>query len=173
MSNASIEYQKVVDIGQDKNGRIWIGYDKSLCFIENNKLIDFHPSQNKVPSLKGKEIKYIYLDHQQRFLVAAENGLFLFDEEKEKFKFIYQPKDGFIKSYHSTKKNEVWVGTNEGLIIFSNNGDLKFQNGINYSGKILGSSIETIVEDKNGIIWVGSIRAVSYTHLTLPTIYSV
>jgi len=161
MSHSSYEHQKIIDIEQDKHGRIWVACEQKLCYIENNQLKDFVPNPDKKSTLNGQVIKLLHLDPQQRFLVATKKGLYLFDEQSGNFQLKYPTADAEIKSYLSTSQNGVWIGTTKGLISFANNEDLHFQNGVNYTGKVLGSTIKSIVEDKNGIIWIGAIRGLA------------
>ena len=159
ISKSSFDDQEILTIEQDKHGRIWVGSKKKLSYIDENQLKDFVPNQGEKSPLSGQIIRLLHLDPQQRFLVATEKGLYLFDEQTGNFQLMYQTDE--IRSYLSTSKNRTWIGTKEGLISFSNNHDLHFQNGINYTGKVLGSAIRTMVEDKNGIIWIGGMRGLA------------
>ena len=161
VSKPSFEDQEIIDIQQDKHGRIWVGCKDNLCYIDGDQLKDFVPNQEKKSLLDGQIIKLLYLDHQQRLLVATEKGLYLFDDQTGNFQLKYQTGDSTIRSYLSTSEKETWVGTNKGLIYFAKNNDLDFQNGIKYTGKILSSTIRSIIEDRNGIIWVGAIRGLA------------
>jgi len=169
-------------ITQDHTGALWVGSDKGISsanVIEeddgNVKLI-FNNLNNDPVFLqdKGGEIvtKIIY-DKRKLLWIGTEQGLIVYDMNQKKFyKFRNDPEiphtisSNKITALFLDQQGNVWVGTDKGLnkilikdIKLNSNNRLIFKHYYNEPGNensISSNKINSISQDREGNIWIGT-----------------
>lgn len=159
-------YSAIEDIIEDIKGNIWIatwggGLHQFLPEQEKFRHYEhFDPSAKKNLWIRAIEP----LNDSQLLLGTIGDGLLIFDIPTETFKEInFYPEgkaDGFrrIPDLAIVEENELWIGTEEGLIIF----DLETKNShlvSNSGGKdqsILSKYINRLFQDNHGGVWIAA-----------------
>ena len=173
---------KIFKLLEDEQGNIWLFHHKKVNanFLAGDYIeaIDiFNPKTEQVisfDSLFGDKAPFNFedllvlksVDAQNRLWLATEDGaIYLF--QSGEFTKIYEQPETLFEYITVVENDEIWLGWDEQLIK------------INFKGKVIEkhSLPETLMGvwiGENRQLWLAtSSKTVSYTHLTLPTIYSV
>lgn len=180
--NPQFQYPKF--IFEDSKNNIWIGSDDGIgIFIPKiNKLINL--PLNKLPS---KYVKCILQDATQNIWIGTDEGLAKLAGEKllrytlENFDKIelefIQSQEGkpnslvnhYVKSLTIDKEKNLWVGTDEGISILSEEKIAKkdyhfinLQYDENKPHSLSNNYCKSLFTDYRGIVWVGTGSGVSY-----------
>ena len=171
----------VYEIMMDRKGRIWLAtkgqglvmlkpenkdYSKfEIRFFTNNKDNKYSLSNNKLYDL--------YEDKNGKIWIASyDGGVMLLDESGDDFRFLHAGNDmsGYpiescsrVRSIEGDKKGNIWVGTTNGFIVFSDGFDnvknIKFYHysrDIQTKNDMFSSDIYDILCDSKGRIWLGT-----------------
>ncbi|TZF82782.1 response regulator [Pedobacter sp. BS3] len=161
-------------IYQDKSGVLWIGTSKGLKILERTpkgySFRSFLHSAADPGSISGNEITTIAEDRQGNLWVGTKNaGLNIFDRKTGNFLHVkYQP--GNTKSLSSdvirkivVDKNtgHLWVATINGLNYLDpvNKSVVCYKNDSENPNSLSNNSIHDIYQDKNGVLWIGTMYA--------------
>lgn len=172
--SSSIGYRAVWSMCEDKLGNLWVGTLAGLdkFDIQSGKFIHFRNDPADPNSISDDHINCMYLDNQD-LLIGTWNGLNKFSLNKinnsdinnsipgsAKFKRYYLDRIGLRGTYPSRveaifkdRNGIFWIGTQGGLVIFDPVREhFKGYSGNEYNGLLKGG-INSIIEDKSGIIW--------------------
>jgi len=150
-------------IAEDKNGTLWAGtyWDGLLYFNpKTGKKGIFKHDRNNAKSISSNVINSIFKDRSDRLWITTENGLNLYNPEKDDFTRITR-QDGMPSnvsySILEDNENQLWISTAGGLVSFDPK-DQKMQvytkanglpsNQFNYS---------SAYKDEDGTLYFGSV----------------
>ncbi len=133
---------------QDKSGRIWVGVDGKLSYLEKDQLVEY-PYNYKIKNTLRK----IFPADDGGLFLAGSNGLWYVNGDI--VKRIPSPADkkaDNVYSYLKDKKGVEFVGTIHGLYVIENGRIIKYKkNGIEINNPVF-----FIFQDQGGIFWIGS-----------------
>ena len=135
-------------VHQDKKGRIWVGADNKLLYLNNNLLTEYVPYNNP-----NTTIRKIFSDNLDGIYVAGSTGLWhVHDYKVERIPSPHDKKADNVFAYYRSKKGDEFVGTINGLYVIENGIIVKYKkNGIEISNPIF-----FIFQDKDQNYWIGS-----------------
>lgn len=110
------------DIVKDKNGIIWVGANSGLYMInlKNNSVSSFRNNPGNSNSLMSNWIFDLYVDRHNRLWIGTGNkGLCYFDSKTETFHQIKGISNEFIHCMTEDEFGRLWIGTEWGLNIYS------------------------------------------------------
>ncbi len=137
---------------EDSDQNIWIGtHDEGLCRFDGQAFQYFN-EKNGLPS---NQVRVIHEDDRERLWIGTRNGLCYYNGSK----FVSGIDLGILGnvgviSACPMKDGSIWFGTNgQGIYVFKNGSveNLTVQN-----AGLLSNYARTILEAKNGDIWIGS-----------------
>lgn len=176
-ANRGLQQLNIKTLFEDKKGNIWIGTQGGGVSILDFAADTFqhHLSNYGDPtSLSNDEILFIFEDSKARIWVGTENGLNLFDPERERFhRFIHDPKNPnslselAALSMVEDLQGRIWVGTWAGgvnLLIPPEKGHSKFDYTFRSfkkehrkgKGKLSSNNIWTLALDSIGNVLLGT-----------------
>ncbi|TQV80001.1 ligand-binding sensor domain-containing protein [Aliikangiella coralliicola] len=177
----SLSADGVTKILQDSDGEIWIGtyqaginrLDRKSGTFKRYRLDETGKSENGNGVLKSENI-YNFIEDDEGYLWLATDGggISRLDKNTEEFQsFMNNPQDpeslsGNIASFiYQDSKGRIWVGTQGNGLNRWEPGDRRkglnrfkhytIENGLN------SSTVNGIVEDTNGHIWISTVKGVS------------
>ncbi len=180
----------IKSVFEDSEGFVWAGcWGSGLVRFNptNNNYDIFINDENNPNSLSYNDVWAIYEDSKKNIWIATNGGgLNLFDRKEQKFYRLFSNQTdssglssnsiySICESKSLTDKNNanevvLWIGTSNGLdkLVFDNSNKINKQNQLivnikHYSTKdgLLNNSIKSIVEDKNGNLWLGTSNGLS------------
>lgn len=149
----------VHEICKDKYGRLWVGTEDAglnQVDLKTGRIKHFTPGQGP-GSISYRNIHGLLADGDKLWIGTYEHGLDVMDLKTEKVIRHYEAAKNassftsdFIVSLYKTREGDILVGTWNGLFRYNPATDdftaLPFFN----------KPIQSILEDKNGTLWVGS-----------------
>lgn len=139
---------------QEKNGKIWVGTNRKLFYLENNKLVEF-----KYNNLLNNNIRKIFAAPDSGIYITGMNGLWYINNKQVK---QLGSEDSLINrnvfSYYKNRAGEEFVGTMNGLFHIDNGKIVKY----NKYGIDIKTPIFFIFQDKKMNYWLGSNNGVYY-----------
>jgi len=148
----SEKFPTITAIHQDMAGRIWVGADRQLLYLQDGELIEykkFTPDKNT--------IRRIFSADDGGILIAGREGLWhIHNDIIEK---IPSPLDRMIDnvfSYYKDTKGNKFVGTINGLCIIENDSIVKFRK----KGVEIDSPLFFIMQDREENFWLGSNKGI-------------
>lgn len=159
----------VTVIKEDPDRNIWLGTKDGLNYLirETGQIISYF-AQPGPGHLSSSSITDLTFCKEGYLWIGTKNGLNRFDPYTNWFEPYYLLSKGitehlaspnYVTSLHNDKNNDLWVGTQEfGLYLF-NKSSKQFNNLANYIGDASifhSNTIGDIIEDQNGLIWIGT-----------------
>ena len=150
----TISNNYIVDIVEDSDGYIWVTTINGLNRIDvNTNSIKRYYSDPKKGNLSNDNLWEIIFTSNNQLIVTSVNGVSIYDKKTDSFKRILNNGElpsQFIYSIHEDKNQNIWVGTDKGLVKFDKNLTKIFD----YSEKIKSSEVYRIRHDDSNNIWV-------------------
>ena len=172
----SISNSQVLSILEDRAGTLWIGTDGGGLNKFNRDKENFTRymhNPNDSTSLSNNAVWSIYEDRAGTIWIGTfAGGINKLDRNKNKFiRYIYNPEDpgslsfNTVISFCEDSKGNLWIGTlggglNKLSMAERNNINpdfIHFRHDPNDSRSLSSDRVTRILEDKNGIIWVGTL----------------
>lgn len=166
---STLSSNQITAIIKDKDNKMWVGTEHGLNLLdeEENTIKRFSPNQHPHNLLKST-ITCLASDSTGSVWVGTPSGVFRCQIPNHTFEWIPiinspvdQPtsQSQYIQTIFVDNQNQVWAGTKEaGLFIFDP--DLKqFTNTENITQNaslFRSSSIMTMIQDQNGLYWIGA-----------------
>lgn len=156
----------------DRQGNLWILTANALHLFNREKG-DFEQFQhNNNPQNLTSEFDNspIYEDSQGQLWVGTKAGLFQFSKDTRTFTHIANKEalsgaSNRIISIFEDSKEQLWVGTENGLFRYNtDNKSCQLYRNSRQGNAILGSIVEFIGEDHDGVLWVGTDVALNILH---------
>ncbi|HEX8060085.1 MAG TPA: two-component regulator propeller domain-containing protein [Cyclobacteriaceae bacterium] len=111
-------------IGEDAEGRIWVGTDSGLNMIVpgNDKITQYFNNEKDDTSIANNVVDDILSDKDKHLWFATAGGLCRYEESSNSFK-VYREKQGLpnnmIRAILEDGSGQLWVSTNKGLSKFN------------------------------------------------------
>jgi ligand-binding sensor domain-containing protein/AraC-like DNA-binding protein len=139
----------------DMNDNLWISFMTGYvdCFSREN-FTHFNPSNG----LEGDKINAIVEDHSGNLLFASrEKGIFSFRDDRFSRYPINGLDDRYIITMYLDHNEDLWIGTNKGLLQVSEKGTARYggSHGLSHD------YITVITEDSEYNLWIGTLRGLN------------
>ena len=154
----SISDNYIIDIAEDKNGRIWISTINGLTRIDTDKdEIKNYYSEKDNGNLLNSNRWRLLTTKEGKLIVFGINGVNLYDEEKDTFNSIALKENNLntavIYSEEEDSNGHIWVGTDKGLVELDKNLNLIKS----YEDTIGEVEVYNRYDDLKGNLWVCSL----------------
>lgn len=151
---------KYVEMGvQDKNGFLWFATYDGLVRFDGYNYKTFKPRESDSSSLEVKMLLSLDVDENNDIWIGSSQGISVYYQKSDKFKnYNFLSKDYLFKnkSVSSVKvsENYVWIGTEEGLILFNHvtNTSKLLEENIIVSRLLVHDGLVYACTDKKGIL---------------------
>lgn len=147
----------VLKLSQDNNV-IWLGtYGNGVNYFNRELNQFFSLVLPDIPDVEQplKVMSLLEDDHLRLWIGTQANGLYLYDLHTKKIQHFQLPDNArFVRNIFQDKYRRVWIGTSKGCYIY--NETTNFLELVRYPEELMSNSIGSIIEDKNGLIWVGT-----------------
>lgn len=121
-ANEDIGRRAVTSIVKDSNNQIWMGtYGGGLKKYDGISVKSFKHDLSNAAALSSSVVNSLLIDHNEALWIATNNGLNLFNEEKEAFN-VYNPKNKNLAIHALAIHDDtnILVGTHQdGMYIFN------------------------------------------------------
>jgi ligand-binding sensor domain-containing protein/signal transduction histidine kinase len=153
----------VYAIAQTPDGFLWVGTQIGLNRYDGYGFRVFSFLPGDPASLSNNWVKALLSDHTGTLWVGTSHGLNRYQKESEGFIPYLAGKednsslaDNNIWSLFEDAEGVLWVGTNNGLSRYDRAKDTFVSYQIPAPENILGNAINTMVEDRQSNLWVGT-----------------
>jgi signal transduction histidine kinase/ligand-binding sensor domain-containing protein/DNA-binding response OmpR family regulator len=160
-----LSQSSVIAIHQDVIGQMWFGTRDGLNKYDGNKFTIFRNNPKDSTSISNNDILSIQEDISGNLWIGTYNGLNCYNPITNTFKQYFHSNNE--KSLCNNTiwdikeiKNEIWIGTSSGLSIY-NKTTKKFTSLFHSSRNQLSipnNFVLSILETKNGAIWIGTAK---------------
>lgn len=172
---------------KSKDGKLWFASTEGL-FVYNPKTEtakQFKNDQKKPDEIQRKGVSAVFEDKNEMIWIVAENYLSkMTDREKGIFKHYRladNPRNNFTNRcvIYEDNKNQLWLGTKDGLLVFDKNKELfyGYQNNPEIPNSLSNNQVNAIFQDPlkpDVFLWIGTsgglnlfdISKQSFTHYT-------
>jgi PAS domain S-box-containing protein len=141
------KYTSTTAVTEDKSGRIWVGADRTLLYLQDDKLIEYKEFND------CNTIRKIFRGDDGGIYICGLEGMWFIDKNIRKK--IPSPADRRAESvyaYYKTKTGTEFVGTKNGLYVIQNGRIEKF----NKNGIEINNPVFFIIQDNEHNYWLGS-----------------
>ena len=142
-------------IASDGKGRVWFSFeDAGVGYLKNEKFIPV--DTNAI----GTDVRNIHVDQTGRVLASSGNGVFVFNEAKQKFEQLSIPQLKNISPSYivSDQQNNLYIATyGEGLYTIKNN----VITHLTPDDGLIDFYIRSLYFDSKGSLWASSISGAS------------
>ncbi len=144
----SEKYPTITVVFQDQKGRIWVGADTTLLYLENNKFVDFKPFNKQ-----NSNIRKIFSNGKGGIYLTGSNGLWEIQDDKvTKIPSNTGTAADNVFSYYKDDKGVEFVGTINGLHVIEEGKIVKY----NKQGITINNPLYFIFQDKERKYWLGT-----------------
>ncbi|MBA7524052.1 Sensor histidine kinase RcsC [subsurface metagenome] len=160
LNNAkSIGNVSIQDLALYNKNELWVGTDQGI-YIYHQQTDDF----SKFPLLEQKAITCLYPDQHEIIWIGTSTGLFQYNlSDSTLFSFLHDPdnsssiSNNSIRTLYKDSDNNTWIGTMDGLNLYdeSTYSFIPYMN-TDQPGCISGKDVWSVIEDKQGRIWIGT-----------------
>ena len=178
----SIQGHIIKNLFEDQEGLIWISFSTGGLSYYNPKTEKFYNFQalpNVINCLSDNTVNTIFEDKNNNLWIGTNNGLNKFIRKDNSFKqYFHSHSDtnslinNVILSMCEDSENNILIGTEAGLSILKNKKQnfisLILQKNNEFEPTTSGSSVQTILQDKNGVYWLGTRNHGVFYSLSLP-----
>lgn len=148
---------EVRNLYQDSEGYVWISTYNGLVRYDGYSAIIYKSgAKNDGRSIDGF-VNVVTEDREHRLWIGTHNGLYVLHKKKDEIEKIVSPvlQNSYIEAIVYATNNDLWIGSNKGLFV-KKSGKKYFEACPMVKGDIAGMDIKTILEDKQGDIWIGT-----------------
>ena len=138
-------------------------YSSEVVLATSNGVLRLNSTNQKV-YLKDQEIRALEFNNESKLLIGSRNdGVYVLDINTDEISFLNEKFRGLeVSDIKLDKSSNIWVATDsEGIFLTSSSGEILFHftPSIQREFQLQSSSIRSLYEDSNGIIWIGTNNA--------------
>ncbi|MCX2679812.1 helix-turn-helix domain-containing protein [Galbibacter sp. EGI 63066] len=135
--------------------------------IKSGKTYQYTANMNRPGGLLDDYITTFFIDDEQILWLGTRGGdIYKVNTNRNPFELYY----GYSRENEKTKlasvrailkvDDKIWLGTNEGILIYNNNGLVKDHPFYSSNSEI--TEVRTLLMDSKGGIWIGGVRGLEY-----------
>jgi CheY-like chemotaxis protein/signal transduction histidine kinase/ligand-binding sensor domain-containing protein len=142
------------------SGQVWLGGDFGLQLIDlkTRQIVESHTLTNK-DGLSAGSINSLYQQRNGPLWIGTVTGLIRFDPQRLSFQAIELGDAGsnFVNKIAPGVSGTIWLGTGNGLIEYAPKTGIlrKFQNDPGDPQSLANNSVNALLVDHSGKVWVG------------------
>jgi signal transduction histidine kinase/ligand-binding sensor domain-containing protein/DNA-binding response OmpR family regulator len=161
-SDHGLSNSQINQVYQDRRGFIWIATEDGLNHFDGNRFTIFRHVPDDSTSLASNFVHTVFEDSRGNFWIGTINGLQLYSYTTNSFRKFPLSLSNDTSAYpHVTalledSKGSLWVCTSGNGIVKINPNDLTYAKDKTLSSQLISIYLQTIYEDRNGKIWLGS-----------------
>ncbi len=152
---------------QDAYGFLWVGTDKGLNLYDGYEFKNYFHNPEDSLGLSDNSVKDLMIDSKNRLWIATNKGFQRFDYSSGNFiTYLHEENNekslgnDYVSTLYESSNGEIWMGIWEGFSCFDPEKET-FKNYNTYQDQeyVMESLVSCIIEDKNGILWMGTLGA--------------
>ncbi|MBM6861514.1 histidine kinase, partial [Clostridium saudiense] len=162
--------QMIYSLDEDLEGNIWVGTDNGLNKIskDSDEVIQYFNAQSH-NSIGENRIYEVYCD-DDGFIWAGTftKGALRIDIKTGEITNFYKNSWGLdtypgehIRDFYKDSNGTLWICTNNGLIKYDDDKFTLYKKKIYDERSLVNDTVFTIIEDRTGMLWVGTYAGVS------------
>ena len=162
--------QMIYSLDEDLEGNIWVGTDNGLNKIskDSDEVIQYFNAQSH-NSIGENRIYEVYCD-DDGFIWAGTftKGALRIDIKTGEITNFYKNSWGLdaypgehIRDFYKDSNGALWICTNNGLIKYDDDKFTLYKKKIYDERSLVNDTVFTIIEDRTGMLWVGTYAGVS------------
>ena len=165
--------QNVYDIVEDQKGRFWIatwGEGLFMAQLKADGTLKYQQLMNR--SYNEKILRRVTIGADGRLWIASNNGIYSLDLKKDKVSdadFVCSNMENGLLPFNEiiclicSKDGHIWAGSRGGGLLYgkTENGKIIIQKTFTIQDGMPSYNAYSIIEDKNGNIWVGTDNGIS------------
>lgn len=167
----SISNNYVKSIAQGQNGQIWLATAFGLnCYLpEEDRFVQYIKKDGKKIEAENN-IHEVLVDRQGKVWYGTYHGLFQLNVETNSLLQFLPQEDNpnsinhdFVWTVFEDSRGWLWLGTQNGIAIYKNDGSLEFETYLPEYNKPYGLNTDRVwsfVEQPNGTIWLGAYNGI-------------
>jgi ligand-binding sensor domain-containing protein len=160
----SISNNFILDIIEDKFGRIWIATGNGLNRMDNDRkgFVQFYYNDSDFNSLADNKLYDLYLNKDGELWISTANGLAIFNEKTEDFTTYKIPDNGTSENNSSSNsfysviedgEGIIWLGTRGGGLVRFDRKENQFKI-LTMNDGLPDNVVYLVIEDRFKDIWV-------------------
>lgn len=142
----------------DSQNRLWIGTDGGgINLFENEKRVAVY--KKETGQLGDNSVLSSLRDSENNLWFGTfQGGISRYNERLKKFTPIHPEGNAHldVRSLYEDRNHNIWIGSSEGVYIFSLNEDRITHHYTTQNSQLSGNLIRSISQDANGHIWIGT-----------------
>ncbi len=151
--------RKISSLYLDNKGNLWIGTYSEGLFVLNPKNQQIR-SYNVINNIRTGNIVSITGGRNHRVMIASYDGIFIYDTQKNQFEpksltYSEQNNNFRLTQVFEDSKNNLWVGSDQGILKFDRN-----RGRLRNTGQLGKKYIHRIIELDNGWIAVSNLAGI-------------
>ncbi len=163
----------IYSLALDYENNLWVGTGgQGLCVFKNEAFLNF----NEIDGLPNRQVTSFYQLRTDLVLIGTGSGICIFDGKKiQSIPEIPQLNEQMIRCIEKDSQNNIWIGTDEFIVVIRKEEKFKFLRKITKIGEVEIAYITGLVADTSGAMWISLIgngllrlKDDSYKHFTAP-----
>lgn len=159
-SNNGLSHNGVLSIAQDSYGFMWFGTQNGLNRFDGYEFEGFFHDRDNTEFLQGSRVQSLLAMEDGRLLVGTSEGLSIYLPAKTSFVRILQPNGvelSEVRDLYRDNSGGIWVAAAQGVFALSKLSPFKLRLVLEFDSPALaGSGVDSIFEDSNETLWIGS-----------------
>jgi len=160
----SLYKNNIYSIFEDHQNQLWIGSSSGLFMRsrDNNGKIYFKPFNKQINLPDDTSVQSITQDKTGRLILGTSIGLYVYNTNGNGNKAL-KIHNGYFNDLQIDNKNNIWAGSNNGLLYFDNQQETnipllknKYVYDPKKSNSISKNIIKSLYIDNTGILWIGT-----------------
>jgi signal transduction histidine kinase/ligand-binding sensor domain-containing protein/DNA-binding response OmpR family regulator len=162
----SISNNVIVSLCFDHNNKLWIGtYFGGLERMEGGRFVHYRHNDNNPASISDDRVYSIIEDESKNLWVGTFAGkLNIYDAATNSFKHPDYPMSSeYTSMMYEDKQQNIWIARDRGIdVVVKATGKIKhYANIPGNANSLVNDDVNTIIEDKDGLIWIGTKEGIS------------
>lgn len=154
-THGDISSSMINNIYQDQKGYIWVSTDDGLNKFDGVKFTSYRTHKSDSTSLLGNHVYKVFQDSKGCLYILSTKGLQVYEYQSDTFKTIKKSSPSFNnKSITELHNGNILIGTSGyGIktLLTDSKGNYQIKD---WNPSLSGYTINEIMEDKNGNIWI-------------------
>ena len=154
--------KSITSLAMDKEGLLWAGtmFEGLICIdTKKRESVYFHHDNNDSHSVISNRVLSLYKDSKDRLWIGTENGgICRYDSESKRFVSFAAFPDVCVRTFAEDPEGNIWIGTEEGLYVYSPDTGIFTNYKQNYSDKysLNNNAIYAIFRDNEDNMIIGT-----------------
>ncbi|WP_460197765.1 two-component regulator propeller domain-containing protein [Segatella asaccharophila] len=137
-----------------KRNCVWLGTEGALYAFRSGKL-------SEVKALRGNSVKSLTVDDHDVLFIGTDNGLYTYNDKGKAERIVHDSRypqtlvNNIVWSIFKDRWNNIWLGTDNGISLFSQNKYYHWVPLSDITGNGDGNCLHVFFQDRSGMNWIG------------------